>query len=311
MKKVFYGIIGAIAFMLFAVNVSAAEISEVNITIAAPKAGDKITIVDYKTTPVPTVTLGDNSYAIDTLDGKAIWLKKLPSQATSDPSDYVAIDEEIHYYEDGEVTFEEGKDYYVEVPIVVSNPDEDSFSSSVVVKVNGITEGFETNIDPEHLDYSSHGFIVYAKVTAIAGEGSGSNDSSSSSSSTAVTYTTLEGASQKFNTTSGKALTFRFDVDYSKFESNGKVYVDGKLVASSNYTSKSGSTIIVFNKAYVKKLANGKHTLTVDFGDGTASTDFTITGNPNTGDNVYVYIIALIVAIFGLGYARQKSNNNA
>lgn len=309
--------------MLVAGNVSAAEISEVNITIAAPNAGDKITaasttcsyisyngpedteghLVEYpciQTTPAPTVTLGDNSYSIETGNGKAIWLKKLPSQATS--TDVSEIDEEIHYYEASEVTVEEGKDYYVEVPIVVSNTSEDLFSSNVVVKVNGSTEGFESTLTP---GVSSTRFIVYAKVTATAGKGA--NSGSSSSSSSTVTYTTLEGASQTFSTNSATNLTFRFDADYSKFEANGKVYVDDTLVDPSNYTSKSGSTIIAFNSAYVKKLANGKHTLTIDFGDGKASTEFTITGNPNTGDNILVYVAMLFVSCIGIILYRKKS----
>ena len=51
-------------------------------------------------------------------------------------------------------------------------------------------------------------------------------------------YKVLNGADQTFDISNSGELTFRFDIDYSKFKEDGKVYIDGNLVDSSNYTSK-------------------------------------------------------------------------
>ena len=114
-----------------------------------------------------------------------------------------------------------------------------------------------------------------------------------------IKYKTLEGDNQ--NIIEGDTLTFRFDIDYSKFSESGKVYLDEKEVSESNYTSKKGSTIITFNSDYVKTLKNGNHTIKVTVDKGYAEANFTINPNntvenPNTLDNISFYI-----GMFGLG----------
>ena len=90
-----------------------------------------------------------------------------------------------------------------------------------------------------------------------------------------IVYEVIDGAEQTYTITEDTEARFRIDADYSLF--NNKVYVDNVLVDSSNYTSKSGSTIIVLNKDYVDTLAVGEHTLKVAFADGgEAETTFTI-----------------------------------
>lgn len=90
-----------------------------------------------------------------------------------------------------------------------------------------------------------------------------------------IEYKVIEGAEQTYTIKEDTEARFRIDADYSLF--NNKVYVDNVLVDSSNYTSKSGSTIIVLNKDYVDTLAVGEHTLKVAFADGgEAETTFTI-----------------------------------
>ena len=137
-------------------------------------------------------------------------------------------------------------------------------------------------------------------------------------------YKVIEGAEQTYTITEDTEARFRIDADYSLF--NNKVYVDNVLVDSSNYTSKSGSTIIVLNKDYVDTLAVGKHTLKVAFADGgEAETTFTIArkaennnennipskpenkeemkdngSNPKTGDNIMLYVAIASISIIGL-----------
>ena len=141
-----------------------------------------------------------------------------------------------------------------------------------------------------------------------------------------IEYKVIEGAEQTYTITEDTEARFRIDADYSLF--NNKVYVDNVLVDSSNYTSKSGSTIIVLNKDYVDTLAVGEHTLKVAFTDGgEAETTFTIArkaennnnnenntpskpedkeemkdngSNPKTGDNIMLYVAIASISIIGL-----------
>lgn len=141
-----------------------------------------------------------------------------------------------------------------------------------------------------------------------------------------IEYKVIEGAEQTYTIAEDTEARFRIDADYSLF--NNKVYVDNVLVDSSNYTSKSGSTIIVLNKDYVDTLAVGEHTLKVAFADGgEAETTFTIArktennnnnenntpskpedkeemkdngSNPKTGDNIMLYVAIASMSIIGL-----------
>ena len=162
-----------------------------------------------------------------------------------------------------------------------------------------------------------------------------------------IEYKVIEGAEQTYTITEDTEARFRIDADYSLF--NNKVYVDNVLVDSSNYTSKSGSTIIVLNKDYVDTLTVGEHTLKVAFADGgEAETTFTIArkaednnnnednnennnenntpskpedkeemkdngSNPKTGDNIMLYVAIASMSIIGLGattiVAKKKKMN--
>ena len=93
---------------------------------------------------------------------------------------------------------------------------------------------------------------------------------------------------QEYTISKDDSLTFRIDADYSLFENGGKVYVDDKEITQ--YTSKSGSTIIVLNKNFLDSLSEGKHILKVVFKDGKfATTRFTVVKqkskkDPDPGD---------------------------
>lgn len=120
-------------------------------------------------------------------------------------------------------------------------------------------------------------------------------------------YQVIEGANPKYTIDKDSDMTFRIDADYSLFDK--KVYIDNELVDVNNYTSKEGSTIIVFNKDYVSTLNVGKHTLKVVFSDNNeALTNFEIIKeekneiikNPETIDNIEKYIAIGIVAVIGI-----------
>jgi len=103
----------------------------------------------------------------------------------------------------------------------------------------------------------------------------------------------------------------KVDADSSKFlELKDK---DGKTVDPSNYTVKSGSTVIEFKEEYLKTLAEGAYTFTAYFSGGASST-LTLTvkkaaqnnSNPNkgnpapTGDSSHLF---LWVALLGVSAA--------
>ena len=150
-------------------------------------------------------------------------------------------------------------------------------------------------------------------------------------------YKFTEGANQTYTIDESKNATFRIDADYSLF--TNKVYVDNKLVDSTNYDSKSGSTVITLKDEYLKTLSVGEHTLKVAFSDNReAITKFTIkekqqgtniednentkneenqennnlpnndvkkdntitNTNPKTGDNVIVYFAMFSIALLGI-----------
>ena len=141
-----------------------------------------------------------------------------------------------------------------------------------------------------------------------------------------IEYKVIEGAEQTYTIKEDTEARFRIDADYSLF--NNKVYVDNVLVDSSNYTSKSGSTIITLKKEFVDTLSVGEHTLKVVFNDGgEAETTFTIEkkaennnnnenntpskpedkeemkdngSNPKTGDNIMFYVAIASMSIIGL-----------
>ena len=137
-------------------------------------------------------------------------------------------------------------------------------------------------------------------------------------------YKVIEGANQTYTIDESKNATFKIDAAYSLF--TNKVYVDNKLVDSTNYDSKTGSTVITLKDEYLKTLSVGEHTLKVTFSDnGEAITKFTIVEkqqnteneennnlanndiqedetitNPKTGDNVIVYFVMFTIAILGI-----------
>ena len=156
-----------------------------------------------------------------------------------------------------------------------------------------------------------------------------------------IEYKVIEGAEQTYTIKEDTEARFRIDADYSLF--NNKVYVDNVLVDSSNYTSKSGSTIITLKKEFVDTLSVGEHTLKVVFNDGgEAETTFTIEkkaennnnnenntpskpenkeemkdkdngSNPKTGDNIILYVAMASISIIGLGaiiiVSKKKKKN--
>ena len=134
-----------------------------------------------------------------------------------------------------------------------------------------------------------------------------------------IVYEVTEGANQEYTITRDNEAKFKINADFRLFDT-GKVYVDDELVDPNNYTAESGSTIITLKKEFVDTLSVGKHTLKVLFNDGgQATTIFNVAKttipveNPNTLDNVMIYIVSGILSIIGITGAitfyKRKQNN--
>lgn len=121
-----------------------------------------------------------------------------------------------------------------------------------------------------------------------------------------IVYNFLEGLSQTYTVSKDKELRFRIDADYSLF--NNLVYIDGELIDRNNYTSESGSTIIILKQSYLDTLKVGEHTFKVKFSDGAeVETKFVVAQlekqeeNPKTVDNILFYVATSIISLTGLG----------
>ena len=127
-------------------------------------------------------------------------------------------------------------------------------------------------------------------------------------------YECIKGNGQEYVYGSNNDLTFVFNFDYDEFNSRGKIYIDNKEVSRKNYTINKGSTIITFNKDFVSTLSNGTHNLVVQLDDYDVNATFTVTRivNPKTVDNIFYYVIILIISLCGLIgstlYVKKRNN---
>ena len=115
----------------------------------------------------------------------------------------------------------------------------------------------------------------------------------------------LSGANQ--TVVLGSSAVFRIDYNYAAFRS---VAVDGVTLDPADYTTWEGSTLVKLAAAYTKSLAPGTHTLSVYFDGATATTTFTVGGQPNptTGarDAVGIAAAAAVIALLGSAVILRK-----
>ncbi|MCQ2512426.1 MAG: hypothetical protein MJ092_03465 [Lachnospiraceae bacterium] len=110
-------------------------------------------------------------------------------------------------------------------------------------------------------------------------------------------YVIIEGADSKWKNGSKEGLKFRANGEYAKFID---VSVDGKTLKNSYYKAWSGSTYVELQPDYLKTLSVGKHSLKVQYTDGSAETVFTILDtNPDTADHSSTILWIVMALIFG------------
>ena len=85
-------------------------------------------------------------------------------------------------------------------------------------------------------------------------------------------YKFLDGENQTYTIGRDDFAAFRVDADYTLFND---AYVDNNKVEKTNYTIKSGSTIITFTKSYLDNVSEGRHVLKMEYSNGRiAETNF-------------------------------------
>ena len=262
------------------------EISAVSVTIKAPKIGDELKLVDHQDeygayqepSIYPTIVI--DSSANYKNDG-SYYIKAYPSMSPDDYDEFFVG------------TFEEGKYYYVEV--YLTPKDGYAFSDNVTLTVNGKTDNYELS----EWNFSGQ-LMFYAKIEANNGDDETVEEENK----------VLAGANQEFVLKSGKQLVFRFDIPFNEFKESGKVYMDGNLVDPKNYTLSEGSTIVTFTDNYSNSLKEGNHTVRLISDNNDVSTDFKVVANPNTGDNVIIYVVLFLFGISGIYLLGKKVYNN-
>lgn len=112
------------------------------------------------------------------------------------------------------------------------------------------------------------------KVDSLKAELEKGNDNSSDNQDNTANPKIIEfldGKNQTVIKNDDSKFFFRLDEDVKNFEN---VYLDGKLVESSMYRVKSGSTIIEFTKKFKNSLIGGTHNIEFKFKNGYAKTEF-------------------------------------
>lgn len=156
-----------------------------------------------------------------------------------------------------------------------------------------------------------------------------------------VEYTILEGANQTYTKGSNGTITIKASGDLDKVIA---IEIDnGNVIDPSNYELTSGSTILTLKTSFLENSSVGTHTITIKYDDGEVETNLTIvnansddpttgddtnqgtgdnqttaptgnaTNNPETVDNIILYVALLGVSIMGLVgtglYLREKRFN--
>ena len=132
------------------------------------------------------------------------------------------------------------------------------------------------------------------------------------------------GAGSTHQISNGKDMTLTCT---GKLEDLKGIYIDGKLVDASNYTLKSGSTILTLKASYLDTLSAGSHTLKFQYKDSiSADTTFIVTAkateptnpakdtvSPKTSDNSNTMLYSILVLLSGCTVAfvfRRKKQFN-
>lgn len=115
-------------------------------------------------------------------------------------------------------------------------------------------------------------------------------------------YKITKGNESRWYQGSPWSLSFTANGAYHKFT---QVRIDGNVLSAAHYTAKSGSTIITLSASYLQTLSIGKHTIQVDYADGTTDVAYFIINPPSiipmTGDTSHILLIGVILLLSAAG----------
>lgn len=123
-----------------------------------------------------------------------------------------------------------------------------------------------------------------------------------------ASYYIMDGANSSWVRNEDGSMAIRGNGEFSKFTG---VKVDGVLIDPANYIVTEGSTIVTLKPEYLNTLSEGSHSFEIMWADGSAATDFTVTGNaadyiavnaPQTGydSHITLWTLLLLAALSGL-----------
>ena len=131
-----------------------------------------------------------------------------------------------------------------------------------------------------------------------------------------VSYYIMDGANSNWVRNEDGSMAIRGNGEFSKFTG---VKVDGVLIDPANYIVTEGSTIVTLKPEYLDTLSEGSHSFEIMWADGSAATDFTVTGNaadyiavnaPQTGYDSHkaLWTLLLLAALSGLAASITKKS---
>lgn len=159
---------------------------------------------------------------------------------------------------------------------------------------------------PEKIDANGIDLNVTIEVTVSA---EGATPATPAPATPAPTsYYIMDGANSNWVRNEDGSMAIRGNGEFSKFIG---VKVDGVLIDPANYIVTEGSTIITLKPEYLNTLSEGSHSFEIMWADGSAATDFTVTGNaadyiavnaPQTGYDSHkaLWTLLLLAALSGL-----------
>ena len=171
-----------------------------------------------------------------------------------------AIMEQVNRMQETIIDVEEDYEFVTRVisemdPETVGEPDADIIQDALVT-INRL-------LDSKHLTESQRKELEETKADAQA----------LLDALTEVDYTITKGDKGQWTQGGTNGLSFTADGDFNKFIG---IEVDGAEVDETNYTAKSGSTVVTLKSSFLSTLAAGKHTITFLYTDGEVSGEFTI-----------------------------------
>ncbi|MDD5909320.1 MAG: hypothetical protein PUC54_03470 [Clostridiales bacterium] len=190
-----------------------------------------------------------------------------------------------------------------------------SYNNTIAIKNNGIIMNYGTIANTQGV--TGIGIIKNSNSNVEVGEQQGQNEpmidnykltESGKLELNVITNGATQNGILTYETHSGVSIALRVNAEMSTFQS---IYMDGTYIDPSNYTLRSGSTIIEFRPEFMDSLGIGRHTLEVHHTIGTGIINFMVKESkalsmPKTGDAAMTGYITVLMCISVMRILRFK-----